>query len=115
MIESLDYVTLFVPDLEADVRFYRDGLGLVVLQESPSFTLLSAGNCRIGLHAGEQRSGASSVNLHFRVGDVDAACAELARRGPACAEAPRNQPWGLRSATFVDPAGYRVELVGPLA
>ena len=114
MIEALTYITLFVTNLEASLRWYRDGLGLQVVDESPRFVRLSAGNCQIGLHAAAEDRGSGTVNLHFRVADVDRACTDLAARGIACVQGPRNQPWGMRVANFTDPAGYTVELVAPL-
>jgi len=114
MVQGLDYITLFVPDVEACLIFYRDVLGLAVLEASPRFVLMSAGNCRLGLHAAEQPVQSSGVNLHFRVADVDVACAELVKNGARCEQPPRNRPWGIRAADFRDPAGYAVELVGPL-
>ncbi|HEY8742173.1 MAG TPA: VOC family protein [Chloroflexota bacterium] len=114
MVEALDYVTLFVTDLTACVAFYRDALGLAVLEASPSFVLLTAGNCRLGLHATEQPRSSDAVNLHFRVADVDLAHATLVERGARSEQPPRNRPWGIRAADFRDPAGYAVELVGPL-
>lgn len=115
MIQALDYLTLFVPNLEACRHFYRDILGLSELEASPRFVLLSAGNCRLGLHASDDESRCSdAVNLHFRVDDVDGVCALLMQAGAVCEHAPRNRPWGSRAADFRDPAGYAVELVGTL-
>ncbi|MGI8913216.1 MAG: VOC family protein [Chloroflexota bacterium] len=114
MVQALDYITLFVTDLDASLQFYRDALGLSVLEVSPSFVLLSVGNCRLGLHATERQRDNAGVNLHFRVDDVDLASTELVRRGGQCEQPPRNRPWGIRAADFRDPAGYAIELVGPL-
>ena len=113
MIKSLDYVTLFVDDLPSCLAFYRDVLGLPVVQTSDRFALLDAGACRIGLNGSTGGDSAGGVNPHFRVDDVEAACAWLRRRGAAIAEPPRNMPWSVRSVTMHDPAGHRVELVSP--
>lgn len=113
-VPPLNYLTLFVPNLSACVHFYRDLLGLTVEQESERFVLLSAGNCRIGLHASDQPVDARAVNLHFRVDDVDRISSELVERGAECAHAPRDRPWGVRAADFTDPAGFQVEIIGPI-
>jgi len=44
------------------------------------------------------------------VDDVDAACAELARRGVTLLNGPVDRPWGMRTACFADPAGHVWEM-----
>jgi catechol 2,3-dioxygenase-like lactoylglutathione lyase family enzyme len=39
------------------------------------------------------------------VDDVDAACAELAQLGVPLIDGPVDRPWGIRTASFTDPAG----------
>ena len=114
MIQSLEYITLFVNDLERSLRFYEEGLGLQVIHRSQHFVLLSAGNVRLDLHEGQPSKGRKSVNLHFRVANVDEAFMKLGDRGLAFSEPPRDQPWGLRSAVLVDPDGFVVEVVTDL-
>ncbi len=115
MIMSLDYITLFVGDVQESKRFYQDLLGLRVLYESPNFVLLSApAGSKLGLHLAEgERGSKQTVNLHFRVADVDEAYARLSAQGLSFEHVPKRQPWGLRSAAFRDPDGYLVELVAP--
>jgi uncharacterized glyoxalase superfamily protein PhnB len=43
--------------------------------------------------------------LSLWVGDVDAACVELRRRGVRLLNGPVDRPWGKRTAAFADPAG----------
>ena len=52
--------------------------------------------------------------LTIDVADVDATCAELARRGVALLNGPLNRPWGVRTAAFVDPGGHIWEVAGPI-
>ena len=63
MVHELDDITLSVQDLEACLIAYRDVLGLAVLEASPRFVLLPAGNCRLGLHAAEQPLQGGGINL----------------------------------------------------
>ena len=41
----------------------------------------------------------------IEVADVDAMCAELAARGVTLLNGPMDRPWGIRTASFADPAG----------
>ena len=50
----------------------------------------------------------------IEVDDVDARCAELTGRGLALLNGPLDRPWGVRTATFADPAGHVWELAGPI-
>ena len=42
--------------------------------------------------------------------DVDAVCAELATRGVTLLNGPMDRPWGVRTASFVDPGGHIWEI-----
>jgi len=44
------------------------------------------------------------------VDDVDAMCAELAARGVTLLNGPMDRPWGIRTASFRDPAGHIWEI-----
>jgi lactoylglutathione lyase len=59
-------------------------------------------------------SAGSRFLLTIWVGDVDAACAELASRGVELLNGPVDRPWGLRTASFTDPAGHIWELAQDL-
>jgi catechol 2,3-dioxygenase-like lactoylglutathione lyase family enzyme len=109
---NLSYVTLFVSDLPACQRFYRDGLGLGVVHDSPNFVQLKTGGTTLALHATSDPERCSrGVNLHFDVPDVAQAMAELGARGVSFDGAPKDEPWGARVARAHDPAGNSVEIV----
>jgi uncharacterized glyoxalase superfamily protein PhnB len=69
-------------------------------------------------HAGLGRVASPSAGSRFLltiwVDDVDAACAELANRGVELLNGPVDRPWGLRTASFTDPAGHIWELAQDL-
>ena len=44
------------------------------------------------------------------VDDVDAMFEMLATRGVVLLNGPMDRPWGIRTASFVDPAGYIWEI-----
>ena len=59
-------------------------------------------------------SAGSRFLLTIWVDDVDAACAELANRGVELLNGPVDRPWGMRTASFTDPAGHIWELAQDL-
>jgi len=115
-------ITLFVEDLDATKRFYSEVFGLGVMFEDAASTVFNFGNTMINLlkeeAAGEliepadvARSGAGSrLQLTIGVDDVDAMCAELASRGAELLNGPMDRPWGIRTASFRDPAGHIWEI-----
>jgi uncharacterized glyoxalase superfamily protein PhnB len=50
------------------------------------------------------------VVFTFTVDDVDAMCGELIGRGVQLLNGPMNRPWGIRTASFLDPNGYIWEI-----
>jgi uncharacterized glyoxalase superfamily protein PhnB len=44
------------------------------------------------------------------VDDVDAMCAELTARGVKLLNGPMDRPWGIRTASFIDPGGHIWEI-----
>jgi uncharacterized glyoxalase superfamily protein PhnB len=56
------------------------------------------------------REAGSRLQLTITVNDVDAMCAELTPRGVQLLNGPIDRPWGVRTATFSDPAGHIWEI-----
>jgi len=50
------------------------------------------------------------VQFTISVDDVDATCAELVSRGVELLNGPIDRPWGIRTASFLDPNGYIWEI-----
>jgi lactoylglutathione lyase len=44
------------------------------------------------------------------VDDVDAVCADLIARGVELLNGPMDRPWGIRTASFMDPGGHIWEI-----
>ena len=115
-------ITLFVDDLEAGKQFYQEVFGLPVTYEDEASAVFDFGNTIINLlktseahHliAPEPVAAASSgarMQLTITVDDVDAVCAELARRGVELLNGPMDRPWGIRTAAFRDPGGHVWEI-----
>jgi catechol 2,3-dioxygenase-like lactoylglutathione lyase family enzyme len=115
-------VTLFVEDLEASKRFYREVFGLPVAYEDDDSAVFDFGNTIINLlqttaareliepAAVASREAGSRLQLTIEVDDVDAMCAELASRGVELLNGPMDRPWGVRTASFSDPGGHIWEI-----
>ena len=125
-LKSVDFITLFVEDLEQSKTFYQEVFGLPLAfedQSSAVFRFANAGINLLKVDAARELIEPASVasreagsRLVFTVGvdDVDAVCAELAERGVVLLNGPMNRPWGIRTASFSDPAGQIWEIAQDL-
>src|SRR4051794_20842865 len=116
MLHTIPYITLWVRDFERTVRFYKDTLGLPLVEINEAFARFGTGGTQLAFHAlepGHPVPGNRQLEIHFDVADVDSVYEELRGRGVEFNEPPANMPWGVRMAAFNDPEGWTVELVGP--
>lgn len=119
----------FARSYAASLAFYRDGLGLDVIESwdrgrDDRGTLLRAGRGVIEVlarpaspppdTAWDYRPPAG-VTLVLEVADVDARHERLVAAGVAVAEGPTDQPWGHRSVVVEDPDGLRLYLFSATA
>jgi catechol 2,3-dioxygenase-like lactoylglutathione lyase family enzyme len=115
-------ITLFVEDLAATREFYQRVFGLPVVFEDESSVAFQLGDVLINLlkvaeapdliepaRVAAREAGARFV-FTIQVEDVDAMCAQLAGRGVKLLNGPMDRPWGVRTAAFMDPAGYVWEI-----
>ena len=115
-------ITLFVEDMEAARRFYKDGFGLPLAFEDSDSAVFNFGNTLVNLlqaTAGQEliepaavasREAGARLQLTIEVDDVDAMCTELATRGVELLNGPVDRPWGVRTAAFRDPGGHIWEI-----
>jgi catechol 2,3-dioxygenase-like lactoylglutathione lyase family enzyme len=112
---------IFVKDLERMTRFYRDALGLKVLQQTltSDWVELDAGGAMLALHAipseiaatieiatPPRRRSNAPIKLIFEVDDLDGARADLIAHGAIMAE-PRS--WS--ACDGIDPEGNVFQIV----
>jgi catechol 2,3-dioxygenase-like lactoylglutathione lyase family enzyme len=110
--------TLFVEDLASARLFYRDVFGVPLVFEDSASAVFRFGPMLVNLlrttaapeliepaAVAPPDAGARMV-FTIEVDDVDATCAELARRGVRLLNGPTDRPWGVRTASFRDPAGH---------
>ncbi|HET7531985.1 MAG TPA: VOC family protein [Nocardioidaceae bacterium] len=115
-------ITLFVEDLEAARHFYREVFGLPVAFEDDSSAVFKFGDTLVNLLRTEAAheliepavvaspDGGSRMQFTIEVSDVDAMCETLAERGVKLLNGPMERPWGIRTASFADPAGHIWEI-----
>jgi uncharacterized glyoxalase superfamily protein PhnB len=115
-------------DLDASIRFYRDGIGFAVYQsferEGKTVTaVIGAGDCRLVLNQDDGKLGWDRIKgqgfyLQINVAsaaDVDAAAARIKATGAALIDEPADRPWGVRMFQFRDPDGFKLGVSTPLA
>jgi catechol 2,3-dioxygenase-like lactoylglutathione lyase family enzyme len=115
---GISAVTLFTEDLDATKKFYVEVFGLPVTWEDDNSAVFGFGSTLINLLRTSEAPGligparvadpAAGARCQFTltVDDVDAVCEELAARGVPLLNGPMDRPWGIRTASFRDPAGH---------
>ena len=119
-------ITLFAEDLAATKAFYVEVFGLAVYYEDEASAVFNFGNTLVNVLSVEEApgligpgtvasaDGGSRVQFTIDVADVDAVCAVLAVRGVTLLTEPVDRPWGIRTASFCDPAGHIWEIAHSL-
>jgi len=107
---DLYLIELTVADLALSLPWYRDRFGLSVerLDEANGYALLAAGPCKLALKQGQPSPG--SAKFVFRVDHLEATLQRLAIHNIAPSGPLKTSEEGYRSAKFVDPDGYRLEM-----
>jgi catechol 2,3-dioxygenase-like lactoylglutathione lyase family enzyme len=123
---AIGAITLFTEDLDRAKVFYQQTFGLPVVFEDEDSAVFKFDDTLINLlkvSAAPELIGPATVagpesgsrfQLTIGVDDVDAVCAELARRGVTLLNGPMDRPWGVRTASFTDPAGHIWEIAQDL-
>ena len=120
--KTLFAVTLFTEDLEATKQFYSEVFGLSVEFEGDTSVVFKIGDTLINVlkttSAGElvepatvaPRDAGARMVFTIHVDDVDTLCAQLTAQGVELINGPMDRPWGVRTASFKDPAGHIWEI-----
>lgn len=115
-------------DLDASIRFYRDGIGFSVLNTYENegkvvAAVVGAGDCRLVLNQDDGKLGWDRIKgqgfyLQVNVAglaDVDAAAARITAAGGKLLSEPADRPWGVRMFQFNDLDGFKLGVSTPLA
>jgi len=115
-LRKLSYITLWSAHFDETKQLYKDTLGIPVADENENFIMFDTGGSRLAFHRLKKapRLERPTIELHIEVKDVDEIYTGLQTKGIKFKEKPANRPWGTRMASFQDPEGYTVEIVGPL-
>ncbi len=120
-------ITLFFEDLEAAKTFYQEVFGLPVFYEDANSAVFEFGSTLANLLKAEaaaqlvepaavaDREAGVRFQLTVEVDDVDATCTRLTARGARLLNGPMDRPWGIRTASFMDPGGHIWEIAQPLS
>jgi catechol 2,3-dioxygenase-like lactoylglutathione lyase family enzyme len=126
-LKGLGAITLFVEDLQRSRSFYQDVFGLQVINEDEESAAFDFGNTIVNLlripaartliepAAVASREAGSRSQLTIWVDDADAVCAELEARDVELLNGPVDREWGVRTASFTDPAGNIWEIAQRLS
>ena len=121
-VKAIYAITLFVEDLGVAKQYYQKVFGLPIVFEDANSAVFKFGNTLINLlklseakeliepaRVASRDAGARFV-FTISVDNVDAMCAELTARGVTLLNGPIDRPWGVRTASFIDPAGHIWEI-----
>jgi catechol 2,3-dioxygenase-like lactoylglutathione lyase family enzyme len=113
-------LNLMVDDLAAMKRFYRDTFDLAPLDDEPDTLIYRLGDLYLALRLDPAHqpsptdqaalAGIGVGQFALAVENVDEMAAELQKRGVTLLSGPADLAWGIRTATFADPAGYVWEI-----
>jgi len=124
--KQIGAITLFVDDLAAAKEFYLNVFDLPVYYEDPNSAVFKFGDTLINLLVATEapeligpgkvasQDAGSRFQFTLSVENVDNVCEELARRGVTLLNGPLDRPWGIRTASFVDPGGHIWEIAHDL-
>ncbi len=120
--KAIGAITLFVEDLGTAKQFYGRVFGVPLTFEDDDSAVFDFGSTIVNLlktSAADEliapavvapREVGSRMQLTIDVEDVDAMCVELVARGVELLNGPMDRPWGIRTASFRDPAGHVWEI-----
>ena len=118
-MHSVDYVVLYVGDVDASLAFYRDVLGLPFKFQESGYAEFATRATKFALYErvrlpgliGRDASGGRPAGeVLFLVDDVDKEAKRLRGLGVEILAGPVDRPWGHRTLHVGDPDGFVVEL-----
>lgn len=117
--ERLDYVILYVENLDASVAFYREVVGLELKRSENGYAEFATAGTKFGLFERARlpdligraapASPEPAAETLFIVPDVDAEAERVRALGARILSGPTDRPWGHRTLHVADPDGHVVE------
>jgi lactoylglutathione lyase len=115
----VDYLILYVRDLDRAVAFYADVVGLPLRLRRSGYAEFATDNLKFALYQRDRLPGLLGAEAAgrgpagetlFLVEDVDAEAERLRGAGLTILSGPSDRPWGHRTVHLLDPDGNVVEL-----
>ena len=115
-------VTLFVDDLAASTSFYERVFDLPVYVQDDDSAVFKFGDVLINLLRASEAleliapaevagpEAGARMQITLNVDDVDAAAERVLSSGVELLNGPVDRPWGVRTASFLDPSGHIWEI-----
>ena len=117
-LEKLDYIIVYVSDMQRSTNFYRDVLGLPLKFSSPGWTEFNTGTTTVALHrtGGQAQPSEQSLppagqaHLGFIVDDLQGLYETLKAQDVHFSLPPQKQTSGVTLAVLHDPDGLGISL-----
>lgn len=104
MIKGISHITFAVSDLKRTTSFYEGVLGLKKTGEWSTYVIFDVGGVELGFEPGGRKGSKEGCpHIFMVVDDVDDAYKKLKEKGVKFVTEPKDQSWGGRTATFLDP------------
>ena len=104
MIKRINHISFAVSDLKETTRFYENILGLKKTGEWSNYVIFDVGGVELAFGPGGKKGRKEGAPAIFMiVDDVDDAYKKLKEKGVKFVSEPKDQYWGGRTATFLDP------------
>ncbi len=100
-VKRIVHITMGVSDLKKSVSFFQNVVGLEKIGEWPTYAVFDIAGVSFGLEP------KAKTEICFLVDNVDKSYQDLKGKRLKFATAPKDQPWGVRDAGFVDPDGNK--------
>ena len=108
---QLSYTIKFVANMEAAVQFYRDALGLPLKFQSAEWSEFATGTTTLALHSASTTHPVGTVQLGFRVPDLQAFYQEMSAKGLTFTLPPTLEGT-TQLACFLDAEGVECSVSG---
>ena len=114
---TFNHAMVYTRDLARALSFYRDALGLRVVDEYPggyARMVCPGSTTTIALHLLEPKQELDprreGIRLYFEVEGLLPFCKRLAAAGVKFDQMPETMPWGWQHAYLKDPDGHEISL-----
>lgn len=119
---NIEWIILVTDRYQKSRSFYKDTLSLSVVRETPSeqFSQFKLGDCFLAIYGRKHMEklvgkkyigkGGGAIYTLKEVENVDEYYVELKNKGVKFIKKPTTQPWGQRTAYFLDPDNHIWEI-----